>query len=93
MAIKRNAKGHGLLRERKEVRVVSKSLEQNVRSRNKLLEWRVQMKVCEHEIKGCPYCLNNAEGHLDEQHPPLIPGTHTIVCSACGNEFYVPCED
>jgi len=50
------------------------------------------MRVCEFEIKCCPYC-EKTEKFLKEIPRGDIPNTHMIHCISCNETFYVPCED
>lgn len=50
------------------------------------------MKVCEYEIKCCPYCGAKEES-LREADYTHVPNCHTICCESCHEIFYTPCED
>jgi len=52
------------------------------------------MKVCEHELKCCPYCGEDG-GLIEEKrlNPNSTPPVHAVVCGVCGGIFYLPCVD
>ena len=59
------------------------------------------IKVCEHEIRCCPYC-KKAKGLTYDEKTKATPSlgnlglgssVHAVYCKLCGGLFFVPCED
>jgi hypothetical protein len=50
------------------------------------------LKVCEHELKCCPYCGSERIKQEDKLRPKGY-SVHAIICEECLGIFLVPCED
>jgi len=50
------------------------------------------IKVCEDELKCCPYCGSKRIKEIPELRP-VGANVHTILCERCNGVFFIPCED
>ena len=49
------------------------------------------IKVCENEIKCCPYCGSKKINELSRKL--AAPNCHAVFCERCNGVFFIPCED
>lgn len=50
------------------------------------------IKVCEDELKCCPYCGSKKIKQEDLLRPPGAK-VHAVFCERCNGVFFIPCED
>ncbi|MBA7654357.1 hypothetical protein ES703_62234 [subsurface metagenome] len=50
------------------------------------------IKVCEFELKCCPYCGSKRIEENDKLRPPETR-VHAVICLRCMGIFFIPCED